>query len=253
MTATKSILAQLHRLVKTEDNAITSLIVLVFLLAAAHNYDALRHFAFESGVAWSLSFATPILIDTFIAAAVWVSLRNKRYGEPARLAWVIIVAFTGVSIGLNLLHYPQLIGGRAMAVIVPVVVLASSELAKGLVESQRNRNGAAVATAALRSEIERLEREQAQAAQRLAQLDGDFAQRRAQLEAQIAHLEAQRDSAQTPQIDPKTRQMYQIDGLIAAGLSQRAAAEKLGISESTVRNRVANLNGDSLLHRAEVG
>lgn len=249
MSATKSILAQLHRLVKTEDSAITSLIVLVFILAAAHNYDALRHFAFESGVAWSLSFATPILIDTFIAAAVWVSLRNKRYGEPARLAWVIIVAFTGVSIGLNLLHYPQLIGGQAMAVIVPVVVLASSELAKGLVESQRNRNGAAVATSSLRSEIERLERAAGQEAQRLAQLEKDFAHRRAQLEAQITQLEAQREAAQTIEIDPITRQMYQIDGLLAAGKSQADAARIVGISPSTVRNRVANLNGDSLLHR----
>ncbi len=245
MSTAKTILTPIVAIFKTEDRAITSLIMLVFVLAAAHNYDALRHFAAASGVASGLSFTTPILIDTFIGAAVWVSLRNKRYGERARLAWAIVILFTLASVWINLMHYPLIPGGITLAILVPVVVFLSAELAKGLVESQRIRSGQTTATAQLAEQAAQLAATIAAETASLAQLK----QRKAQLEAQVAqHLE----EARTVTADPFTREMYQIDGLLAAGKTQKEAAQMVGISESTLRNRIKNLNGDSLLHREQV-
>jgi transposase len=278
MIAAKRILTPLIVICKTEDRVILSLIVLVFLLAAGHNYDALRHFAYESGVAYPLSFATPILIDTFIAAAVWVSLRNRRYGESTRLAWLIVLLFTVASIALNVMHYPWIPGGIAMAILVPIVILLSAELAKGIVESQRNRSGAATATAEMAHKAQQLTAKieaqtaslaqlEAQKAQAQAQLEAQkaqwlaqFSEQKAQLEAklttikidlkaQIAEAQARLEQAQNGQIDPIIAESYQIDGLLAAGLTQRQAAEIAGVSEGTLRNRLKNLNGHSLHKR----
>ena len=289
MIAAKRILTPLITICKTEDRVILSLIVVVFLLAAGHNYDALRHFAYESGVAYPLSFATPILIDAFIAAAVWVSLRNRRYGESTRLAWLIVLLFTVASIALNVMHYPWIPGGIAMAILVPIVILLSAELAKGIVESQRNRNTAATATATMVHKAQQLTAEieaqtaslaqlEAQKAQQQAQLEAQKAQAQTQLEAQkaqwlaqfseqkaqleaeltatkttleaqIAEAQARLEQAQNGQIDPIIAESYQIDGLLAAGLTQRQAAEIAGVSEGTLRNRLRNLNGHSLHKR----
>lgn len=138
-----------------------------------------------------------------------------------------------------------------------------SETAQARAQFEQDERNARATIAQLEEKIARQSAQlESQKAQRIAQLEADIAQRTAQLEAQfeqqsaqlstdIAQLEAQREAAQNGEIDPVLREMYQIDGLLAAGLSQSKAAQIVGISASTLRNRIKNLNGDSLSHRRE--
>jgi hypothetical protein len=71
------------------------------------------------------------------------------------------------------------------------------------------------------------------------------------LKRDLENEKSKRSISATGQIDPILRQTYQIDGLLAAGLSQNRAAEIVGITPSTLRNRIKGLNGDSLSHRKE--
>lgn len=45
------------------------------------------------------------------------------------------------------------------------------------------------------------------------------------------------------------REAYQIDGLLAAGMTLKAACELIGVSENTARARLKSLNGESLSER----
>jgi hypothetical protein len=89
-----------------EDHALIAAVSGVFGIAAILNYSALSSLASEAGIGSSiLASLFPILVDSFIAIAVWVTLRNERLGEPARLAWATVIAFTLGSIALNLMHF----------------------------------------------------------------------------------------------------------------------------------------------------
>lgn len=235
----------------TEDQAIMAGIVLVFILAAAHNYAALQDFAFNAGVPWLLSFATPILFDLFIAIAVWVTLRNKRYDEPARLGWGIVYAFTLTSIVLNAMHYPFTPGGMAMALIVPSVVFCSAELGKGLVESARKRGDVVMGLAELTqqrehlaSDVNRLGEQVTQAGAKLEQTKAEIEQARNELKAvhfqQKSASVAEMNAAKLAKIEARRADVL---SLARQGMNPPAIADELKVSLSTVKRDLVQLNG----------
>lgn len=179
-----------------EDNLILAGIIVIFVMATTLNYDALRDFALEEAhVTERLSYIVPILFDFFIFVGVWVTLRNKRYGEPARLAWTIVIVFTIFSIALNLMHYPQQLGGWSLAVIVPLVIFFSAELGKGLTDSRRKRQTGFTTLTDLTRQIEQARHalsgqqlEIEQAATKVAEL----AEKRQSLEQTIADLQREK-------------------------------------------------------------
>lgn len=221
----------------TEDKAIITGIVIVFLLAAAHNYDALRHFAIGAGVAPRLAWTTPGFIDLFIGVAVWVTLRNKRYAEPARLGWAIVIIFTFVSFVLNMMHYPQTAGGVAMALIVPSVVFCAAELGKGLAESAQRRQAVTRSLAELSAERDKLTAQVERLEMTKTTLQRDHFQ---QNRRSVQEL----NDARQAKIDNRRADVL---AMLQAGMShgdvKEAAAEKWNVQPRTIGRDIKALNG----------
>lgn len=243
---------------------------LVFIIAAALNYNALQHFAYDKAqVNYWLSFGVPVLIDTFIAIAAYIALINREQGESTRLAKTIVVAFTLASVYLNSLHYPLTIHGLSMAALVPVVVFLSIELALQQMEIKHRRDDAILT-------ITKLQRQAQNARQQLATIEAETAQKQAaqqaviaakiaeieqktqllqQVSAQVETAELQLTQVKTAlneaencAIDWQSREanLLRLDGMLAAGVTYTDAARVLAVAPNTVRNWRKHLNGNSL-------
>ncbi|MCG3208366.1 MAG: hypothetical protein FOGNACKC_01970 [Anaerolineae bacterium] len=243
---------------------------IVFIIAAALNYSALRHFAYNKAeVNYYLSFGVPVLIDTFIAVAALIALTNKEKGESTRLAKTIVVVFTMASIYLNALHYPSTIYGVSMATLVPMVVFLSIELALQQMEINHRRNELILTRKKLneqvqkiRADLDKIQADQIQlsneqdsiiAAKRadIALINDEIRQRYEQLEAvrlELAQAKAALKTAGNCVIDwhCKEANLLRLDGMLAAGVTFTEAAQILNIAPNTARNWAKNLNGDSL-------
>lgn len=244
-------------------------LAVVFIIAAALNYDALRNFAYDlAEVNYWLSFGVPVLIDTFIALAVYITLKNKVIGEGTTLAWSIVVVFSLASIYLNSLHYPANIYGWSMAVLVPVVVFGTAELAKQQMEIEYKRDGAVMSITRLvkaqsfaQKELDTLHGQRDELAR---QLDTDrtgytaqisqLKQEWATLRAEVEQLQQQRKQAHAniqcaADLPSNVLQAVQLDTLIAAGWTKIDAARLVGVSRNTVPGRLGLVNGQSLIGR----
>lgn len=243
---------------------------LVFIIAAALNYNALQHFAHDKAqVNYWLSFGVPILIDTFIAIAAYVALINRVQGESTGLAKTIVIVFTLASIYLNSLHYPLTVYGLSIAALVPAVVFLSIELALQQMEIKHRRDDTVVTIKKLQIEaqiarqaIANLETETVQKQTEqdaiIATKNDEIKQKTQLLEAVIAQIEAaelQLEQTKTALTDAqncnldwqgKEANLLRLDGMLAAGVNYSQAARVLNVAPNTVRNWARNLNGNSL-------
>lgn len=242
----------------------------VFVIAAALNYNALQHFAYEQAqVNYWLSFGVPILVDTFIAIAAYIALINKEHGESTTLAKSIVFVFTVASIYLNAMHYPLTVAGLSMAALVPVVVFLSVELAIQQMEV-KHRRGMAIesiqqlqlAAQDLRAANAKIE---AAGVQKITELNAISVIKNAEIEAQsqlladtVAQIEAvelQLKQAKAAQAEGdnyavdwsgKDANLLRLDGMLAAGVNFAQAARVLDVAPNTARNWAKQLNGNSI-------
>lgn len=227
-------------------------VMLIALGSFALSYAALVELAAANGVRGRLAYVWPLIVDVSVVvftAAILVAQLQRR---GARLVIGLTVFYGGVTIAGNVLHAPVTALGWFVAALPPLSLIAATEVLRAMAHHQIAHGAALQSVAELQTSAQQLAREIETQRAGIEALVREKNGAIAQLDAQIEAAKAQLESAQGGEIDLKTRQSYQIDGLIAAGLSQRAAAEVMGISESTLRTRIKNLNGDSLLHR-EVG
>lgn len=243
---------------------------LIFIIAAALNYNALQHFAYDKAqVNYWLSFGVPILVDTFIAIAAFIALINREQGESTGLAKIIVVVFTLASIYLNSLHYPFTIYGMSMAALVPLVVFLTVELALQQMEIKYRRDESIVTIQKLQTqmqiarqklanlEIETMQKQREQEAI-LAVKNGEIEQKTALLqkiaaqvqatELQLEQVKIASNEAQNCTIDWQSREanVLRLDGMLAAGMNYSQAARILNVAPNTVRNWAKHLNGNSL-------
>ena len=240
-----------------EDHALIVAVSGVFGIAAILNYSALSALAREAGIGSNiLAGLFPILVDSFIAIAVWVTLRNERLGETARLAWTTVIAFTAGSIALNLMHFNDVIATQqqkaiALSITVPSVVFIAAELIKNMVASLRRRGEAQASLGELHAQIDDLKAEASTAAAATEATRAQLATERAQLAEVQAQIAAAAAELALPQA--QVTQAIQIQALVYAGFSQKRAGEAVGVSENTSRKRLELaaelLNGSGLLHQ----
>jgi hypothetical protein len=241
-----------------EDHALIVAVSGVFGIAAILNYSALSALAREAGIGSNiLAGLFPILVDSFIAIAVWVTLRNERLGETARLAWTTVIAFTAGSIALNLMHFGAVVAtpqqkAIALSITVPSVVFIAAELIKNMVASLRRRGEAQASLGELHAQIDDLKAEASTAAAATEATRAQLATERAQLAEVQAQIAAAAAELALPQA--QVTQAIQIQALVYAGFSQKRAGEAVGVSENTSRKRLelaAELLNGTGLYRTE--
>lgn len=241
--------------------------------AGVINRQLMFHEVVEFAKPSALPYAFPFLVDAFLVMATVIVLRNSSVGETSYLAWGIIAVTTVVAVALNALHYEVWAAWQAgdyttvaeaglYSIIVPGVILGSSELGKGLMNSVQKRSGFVARTAELQAEHATAEVQLDELSAQLktqnealnaareahnAQLaEGEQALERIKLQVQAARaeLEEARLLQSTPAIE--WVQALQIDALRFAGHTHKAACETVGLSENTGRARLAMLNGEAL-------
>jgi len=264
-----------------------ALALLAFVLSYSSLRHMAETHGIEGPLAYAWPLLLDFAMVVFSLAILRGNLRGERTRYPWLLTvgYAALATAANVLDVLTLGLPPEAIAAAVKA-IAPITLVLAFELLMQMVRAEVKRSATTESMAQLRHNEEQLaatvaqqreaaaqleagiaqlkaqqaEQQRAIAAQlkdeiaqqketQLAQLEADVAQRRAQLEAEIAQLAAQREQAQNGQIDPVLVETYQIDGLLAAGLSQRDAARVVGVSEGTLRNRIKNLNGHSLYRR----
>lgn len=103
---------------------VTALAVGAFLLS----YDALHQLARTSHVPAPLAWLWPLIVDGFILVASLAVLDAVHTGRPARYPWLLVLAFSTLSVTFNVLHAPPDLVAQLVAAIPPLALVLSFEL-----------------------------------------------------------------------------------------------------------------------------
>ena len=114
----------LARIQRTATGGVCSLAVVAFLLS----YDALHQLAVASDVPRLLAWLWPLIVDGFIIVASLAVLHAVLEHRPSIYPWLLVLAFSGISVIFNVLHAPPTVVGRLVAAIPPLALVLSFEL-----------------------------------------------------------------------------------------------------------------------------
>jgi len=119
--------------------------VLVFLLAAAAfllSFDALKHLAATNGIPTGKSWIYPAIVDGAIIVFSLSVLQASLNRQHTLYPWILVGAFTALSVILNIVHAPATFLSRVLAAIPPLALFLSFELLMGQVKGLVQRSGA---------------------------------------------------------------------------------------------------------------
>jgi ribosomal protein S25 len=103
---------------------VAGLAVGAFLLS----YDALHQLARTSHVPAPLAWLWPLIVDGFILVASLAVLDAVHTGQRARYPWLLVLAFSTLSVTFNVLHAPHDLVAQLVAAIPPLTLVLSFEL-----------------------------------------------------------------------------------------------------------------------------
>ena len=119
--------------------------VLVFLLAAAAfllSFDALKHLAATNGIPAGKSWIYPAIVDGAIIVFSLSVLQASLNRQHTLYPWILVGAFTVLSVILNIVHAPASFLSRVLAAIPPLALFLSFELLMGQIKGLVQRSGA---------------------------------------------------------------------------------------------------------------
>lgn len=160
---------------KTISRATAGLVAVLAALSLTLSYNALRDVAAANGLAGWQSVIWPLLVDFALIVFSLAVVRNSLYQELTAWPWLLVFIYTAGTVTFNLIHAPDNLTARVVAVVAPASLFLSFETLMSMLKSEIKRAGA---TASL-AELNR------QAAAAVAALD--------ELAAEISTLTGQRD------------------------------------------------------------
>jgi len=178
-------------------------ILVTFLAAAAFvlSYDVLRQVAQQNSVNPTLACLWPLTLDAVMIAASLAVLRGNLNKERTAYPWLLVGAFTILSIVFNVEHAGASWLARGVYALPPAVCFLAFELLMAQVKATVQRQGVVAGIAGL--EAEAAEKRQAVAAL-TADLDA-LTGRRDILRQEIAALRQEKRQA-IPAVGDATRQ-----------------------------------------------
>jgi hypothetical protein len=106
----------------------TSGVVALALAGFAMSYDALHSLAREQGVPTPLAWLWPLVVDGFIIVASLSVVRAVADTRRASYPWILVLAFSAVSVAFNVVHAAPTLVARLVAAIPPAALVLSFEL-----------------------------------------------------------------------------------------------------------------------------
>lgn len=167
--------------------------VLVFLLAAAAfllSFDALKHLAATNGIPAGKSWIYPAIVDGAIIVFSLSVLQASLNRQHTLYPWILVGAFTVLSVILNIVHAPASFLSRILAAIPPLALFLSFELLMGQIKGLVQRSGA---IQSLQELFEAIRQKQAEFDELIRKRDSELKALVDQHKADIARLSTQTD------------------------------------------------------------
>lgn len=252
--------------------------LLVFLLAVGAfilSYAALWETALSHGLSPRLAWIWPLLVDFALVVFSLAVVRASLYGERTLWPWLMVALYTVATVAFNILHAPDNLAARVVAVVAPVSLFLSFETLMAMLKSEVKRKQAALPLNDLQSSWTTWQK---QLSQRQAELAGQVEQWQArighlnhhldelnrQIQQKQVHLDAlesrlkpvqpqagsepaeaqtelSKAEAGSPEMNSIQARRERTSFLAAQGLSQVTIANRLGVSLSTVKRDLAAL------------
>jgi hypothetical protein len=111
------------------------LAILIMACAFLLSFANLQAGAVQAGISPFLSWAWPVCIDALLIAGSLMILRSSLRHESTRFGWLVVVTFTGVSIGFNIAHSPEDFISRAAHAVPPITLMVSIEMFTMIIRS----------------------------------------------------------------------------------------------------------------------
>lgn len=116
------------RLARTLGRGTTCGVIGLAVAGFAMSYDALHSLALSQGVSASLAWLWPLVVDGFIVVASLSVVRAVADGRRAVYPWLLVLAFSGISVAFNVVHAAPTLVARLVAAIPPAALVLSFEL-----------------------------------------------------------------------------------------------------------------------------
>jgi len=236
--------------------------VLVFLLAAAAfllSFDALKHLAATNGIPTGKSWIYPAIVDGAIIVFSLSVLQASLNRQHTLYPWILVGAFTVLSVILNIVHAPATFLSRVLAAIPPLALFLSFELLMGQIKGLVQRSGA----------IQSLEELFNTARQKQAEFDELIRTRRAELAtmteqhqtevqklvSQLEQLKTRKETlqAELQELRQQQRTLSQTAEALATDSTARARQAREQAKEEAIVRLLAFLSANPYASLAEMG
>lgn len=150
---------------------------LVFILAVGAfvlSYSALRVLAAENGLSGWQSYLWPLMIDFALVVCSLAVLRANLQNERAVYPWLLVFLYSASTIGFNVIHAPDNLIARLVAVVAPVSLFLSFELFVSMLRAEVKRHNALKSLETIKKEIEHLSYEKNRLEGLTARLTGEI-------------------------------------------------------------------------------
>ncbi|MDD1729458.1 MAG: DUF2637 domain-containing protein [Methanospirillum sp.] len=111
------------------------LAILIMVCAFLLSFANLQAGAVEAGISPWLSWAWPVCMDALLIAGSLMILRSSLRQEATRFGWMVVVTFTGVSIGFNIAHSPGDFVSREAHAVPPITLMVSIKMFTMIIRS----------------------------------------------------------------------------------------------------------------------
>ena len=115
--------------------------VVVLLCSFTLSFSNLKYAAKISNIDPDLTGAWPLCIDSLLVSGSLLILRNSLRGERTWFGWLVLSAFTAISILFNVAVSPSNLLSQASHAIPPITLMVSIEILLSMVRSDLSRQG----------------------------------------------------------------------------------------------------------------
>ncbi len=129
-----------ERAARALNRGTTSGVVGLAIAGFAMSYEALHSLAVEQGVPAPLAWLWPLVVDGFIVVASLSVVRTVADGRHAAYPWLLVLAFSSISVAFNVMHAAPTVVARFVAAIPPTALVLSFELLMRQLREQVSSN-----------------------------------------------------------------------------------------------------------------
>ena len=132
-----------HRVERSIPDLIFLVVITTTISSFALSFVNLQAASIEAGINPWLSWLWPICIDAVLIAGSLMILRSSLRGESPVVGWLVLLGFTFVSTGFNILHSPEEITSRLAHAVPPISLCVSIEILMLIIRSDLKRTAPA--------------------------------------------------------------------------------------------------------------